>query len=404
MVHQQALEYIKQRTAQGVSKEQIENELQANGWQSGDIQTAFASHLAVPSAPSPYSPSLPGAGTLLSEAWALYTSKLSTVLTVMLVPAAVSAFPFLFVLTATHPFFFILFLPVLMFLFAFLLVLLQVWGLVALMYAISDQEGTAGVSSLFQKGLKMLLPLLWVSLLISLISFGGFLLFLVPGIILTVWFSLAGFILITENTRGMSALLRSKEYIRGSFAGTLWRLVFVGVLWIVILFPLSFLLKMAPYGDILTQILITFTLFPISVAYWFRLYHHLKTRKSETSLPEATSKQKALFITIGLAGFLVLPLALGILRGIGFKSISSANTTVNDTLRQANIRTIQVDLELQKDRTGEYPTSLSELTPSSGTIPKDPVTTASYTYTKIGADMYTLCADLETQEDICVSP
>ena len=44
---------------------------------------------------------------------------------------------------------------------------------------------------------------------------GGFVFFIVPGVIFSIWLSFSVLILIVENEKGTNALVRSKEYVKG---------------------------------------------------------------------------------------------------------------------------------------------------------------------------------------------
>jgi len=70
-------------------------------------------------------------------------------------------------------------------------------------------------------------PLIWVGLLAGFVGAGGFLLFVIPGIVFTVWFCFAQFVLVREDLRGMDALLKSREYVRGKGGKVALRLLLV---------------------------------------------------------------------------------------------------------------------------------------------------------------------------------
>ncbi len=59
--------------------------------------------------------------------------------------------------------------------------------------------------------------LLWLWTLVPLAILGGMVLFIVPGIIVSVYLSLALFVFLKEDKRGLAALLRSHALVRGSW-------------------------------------------------------------------------------------------------------------------------------------------------------------------------------------------
>lgn len=79
-----------------------------------------------------------------------------------------------------------------------------------------------------QKGAwKFFWPLIWVGLLQGIITLGGFILLVLPGIYLAVALSFTQFYLLTENKRGLAALAASRALVKGRWWATWWR-VFAG--------------------------------------------------------------------------------------------------------------------------------------------------------------------------------
>lgn len=108
------------------------------------------------------------------------------------------------------------------------------WSNVALLLTVVSGESGLGFSSAYRQALKKIPSFLWISVLVWLATLGGFLLLIVPGIIFIVWFSFAFFVFIAEGNRGLSALRRSREYVRGRWASVAWR-VFAGPLLIALI-------------------------------------------------------------------------------------------------------------------------------------------------------------------------
>lgn len=90
----------------------------------------------------------------------------------------------------------------------------------SLIFAIKED---IGVVEAYKKGLKVVTSYFWISILLFLLISGGFLLFIIPGILFLIWFSLADFVLIFEEKKGMDAILRSKFLVLGNFLTVVWR-------------------------------------------------------------------------------------------------------------------------------------------------------------------------------------
>jgi hypothetical protein len=416
MVNQQLLDYIKQQIQQGVDREQIKNSLLANGWQEEDINEAFA--LIFNPAPSPQSPApqsaittLPSATAILGQAWELYKQRLGTFLGIMIISmlmlvAVVAVFAGLGLLRftllssefAAGEIGLLIILTIALFLIVFIS---QGWGQTALLYAIKDSQEGIGVVEAYRRGWRKILSYWWVSFLAGFITVGGFFLLIVPGIIFAVWFSLAMFVLIAEDLKGMNALLKSREYVKGKWGSVFWRFFFIGILSTVIYLVVVFVLSLVPYGEYAGQFAIGLFLTPLTMTYGFLVYNNLKTLKGEVAFAP-TRGQKAKFVAVGIIGFLLIP---GILFPTVFLSSGWVTKKARDAYRETDIRQIQIGLEVYREQYGRYPFSLNELSPQYlPTIPVDPKTNLPYQYQLRSDTDYQLCAQLETKTQKCVSP
>lgn len=420
MVNQQLLDYIKQQLQQGVSQEQIKSSLMANGWQAQDIDEAFA-FIQNPTSQSSQVPppaqtitSLPGATAIFGQAWAIYKQRFGTFLGVMIIPmlimialvAVLAGGGFLGVSLLSSKFAAggIGLLIVLAIAFFLVVFISQAWGQTALLYAIKDSQEGIGVVEAYRRGWHKILSYWWVSLLVGFITMGGFLLFVVPGIIFAVWFSLAVFILIAEDLRGMNALLKSREYVKGKWGGVFWRFFFIGVLSLIIaLIPiLIFGLLKIPFGEEISRFVIGLFLTPLTMTYGFLVYSNLKALKGEIVFAP-TGGQKAKFIVVGIIGLLLIP---AILFSTVFLSPGSAREKARDARRQADISQIRVGLEIYYSEHNNYPFSLNELSPEYlPSLPVDPSTNQPYQYQlQQGGTDYKVCAQLEsTKTQKCVT-
>lgn len=417
MVNQQLLDYIKQQLQQGVSQEQIKSSLMANGWQAQDIEEAFAfiqnPASQVPT-PTQTITSLPGATAIFGQAWAIYKQRLDTFLGVMIIPmlimvvliAVLAGDGFLGISLLSSKFAAggIGLLILLAILFFVVISISQAWGQTALLYAVKDSQERIGVIESYRRGWHKIISYWWVSLLVGFITLGGFLLLIIPGIIFAVWFSLAVFILIAEDLKGMNALLKSREYVKGKWGGVLWRLFFIGALSLIIsLVPtLIFGLLKIPFGSEISRFIIGLFLTPLVMTYSFLIYSNLKALKGEIAFAPTKGK-KAAFIFIAILGILIIP---AILFSTVFLSLGSARGKARDARRQADISQIRVRLGMYYSEHNNYPSSLDELSPEYfPSLPVDPSTNQPYQYQlQQGGTDYKVCAQLEsTKTQKCVT-
>jgi hypothetical protein len=419
MTNQKLLDYIRQQLQQGVGREQIKSSLLVNGWQEADINEAFA--LIFNPAPSPQSSAtpqptiaaFPSATAILGQAWSLYKQRLGTFLGVMIIPmlALIGVLVvFVSVFIGGGLLGFTLFssefaasgvgqLIAFAIAFAFFLVIFT-WKQTALLYAIKDSQERIGVMESYRRGWRKILSYWWVFLLVGSITMGGLLLLVVPGIIFAIWFSLAIFVLIAEDQKGMNALLKSREYVKGKWSGVLWRFFFIGALSLIISLVVAFILGLIPYGEYVSRFVINLFLVPFMMTYNFLVYNNLKALKGEVAFAP-TGGQKAKFIIVAILGILVI---LAILFSTVFLSPNLVRERGRDAIRQADLGQIRFGLELYYAEHDSYPFSLNELSPQYlPTTPVDPKTNLPYQYQRQGDSDYQVCAQLEAKTQECVS-
>ena len=148
---------------------------------------------------------LPGIGDLLSRTWQIYKERIWVFLGIMILPLIFLFFGVLFVLQIKA------FQLELIWMVAFsVLVLISFiiifWSRVALLFAIKERGEKIGIRESFSRGWPKILSYFWISILVGFVTIIGFLLFIIPGIIFSVWLSFATYVLIAEGLTGTKAL------------------------------------------------------------------------------------------------------------------------------------------------------------------------------------------------------
>src|SRR3989339_248756 len=190
-MNQELLNYIRQDLEKGKSKEQIWEELKRAGWQEEKLKRAFQN-----------------LGWIGYGIW--WFLSLVGVITKMSLEDTGGLILFLFLILFGLIFFVVL-------------IIAGLWSQIALLCAIKEREQDIGIKEAFRMGWHKIISYYWVSILSTFMVLGAFLLFFVPGIILAIWFSLALYILIAEDKKGMNAFFRSKQLVSGK-----WWTVFGG--------------------------------------------------------------------------------------------------------------------------------------------------------------------------------
>lgn len=98
-----------------------------------------------------------------------------------------------------------------------------------------------------------------------------------------------------------------------------------------------------------------------------------------------------------LIELLVVIAIIGILSSIVLASLNTARQKSRDARRVADIKQLQLAMQLYYDASSTYPTVLTELVPTYiATVPTDPVGQAPYGYDRLNAGAsYAICANLE---------
>lgn len=308
----------------------------------------------------------------------------------------------------------------------------QGWSYVALLYAIKDSQEKIGIKELYRRAWSKVFSYWWVSFLVGLIIMGGFYLFAVPGIIFSVWFSLAIFVLIAEDLKGMNALLKSREYTKGRWWSIFWRFLFIIIVGFVILilflivgailssiFAIGLSFLKISFSLIIIQIILNllsglaqFFLTPLIMTYLFLVYKNLKDVKGEFVFTPTKGK-KAIFIAIGIFGILVI-LIVTIFAILTF--LKSTSETVYWTKQDQaelvdgqnieRLRSLQAELDNYYVNNDKYPSALNEmpLDVSQVSIFIDLLTEQPYSYQLLdkGED-YMLCAQTKSKDLRCVT-
>jgi len=170
---------------------------------------------------------------------------------------------------------------------AFLIILLMlvaivvIWPTLAILYVAKERNRDVGVFEALRKTFPKILPAYWISLLVNLAVSAGFFFFVIPGFIFWVWFSLATPVLLSENVRGVKALSRSKELVKGKAWEVFVRLMGLTIIGGLVSFITSPLLK----SDMVVKNLIAYLmLIPTALVlnvFIFLLYEKLRDIRKE---------------------------------------------------------------------------------------------------------------------------
>jgi hypothetical protein len=178
------------------------------------------------------------------------------------------------------------------------------WGIASFTGAVVDE--TLGIKDALREGWKRAGSFMWLSSLLGFLVTGGFLFLIIPGVIFLVWFIFAQFIIFAEDDRGMNALLKSKEYVRGRWFDVFLRLL---VIWLI-----AGGIGMVPFlGPILSLLF-----FPVTMIFIYLVYQDLRALKGKGMMYPHSTGEKFKWIGVGALGYIILPIILIALMGATF--------------------------------------------------------------------------------------
>ncbi|MDD2336740.1 MAG: zinc-ribbon domain-containing protein [Geobacteraceae bacterium] len=251
----------------------------------------------------PTVPEMTDIGDLFRQSWDIYQKRFATLVLLYLLAMLAIAIPtalavgiafFMTLIAGGTAFFVTVSLGILAGIACFL------WCYSGFLCAVLDDS--LRLEDALTRGKRMILPLAWIFLLTGFIIIGGYLLLFIPGVIFTVWFFLAQFIMSGENVRGMDALLKSREYVRGYWLDVALRLFLI---WVV-----SGVVSAIPFFGFILAVLF----FPYLMIFHCLIYRDLRAIKGDTSCPCRT-RNKLLWPGVALVGWIIIPIILMLLFG-----------------------------------------------------------------------------------------
>lgn len=196
----------------------------------------------------------------------------------------------------------------------FMFLIFDLWSFCAIIYLIRNNSKKIDFTEAYSQSFKLIPSLLWLSFLGGFIILEASVFFIIPGIIFGIWFLFAPYILVNDKLKGMNALLKSREYVRGYWWAVFWRLIVLAIFFLitglVLIFIVNLPLSLLPLGNITKYInkfmliLIISFFFSFSIVYVFLIYKNIRYIKGEFHF-EPTKNQKITYILVGVIGILV---------------------------------------------------------------------------------------------------
>jgi hypothetical protein len=143
-----------------------------------------------------------------------------------------------------------------------------------------------------RKSLPYILPLFGVAILASLAIIGGFALFIIPGIIASIWYGFAQIAVVIDGKKGMGALRHSAALVQGR----LWKVFLYYLVAMIVVMIANFILGLIPIVGIFVGFLTT----PFTLIFTVRFYQSLKVTSSPMSEGVRNLRIAQALITLGI--------------------------------------------------------------------------------------------------------
>lgn len=298
---------------------------------------------------TPPSCKLPGFGHFFSKTFSVYKNNFWTFLIISAIPSIVSfLFLNIFLKLITRPSLANISLIIPIYL---IIIIISLWVSLSLLYAVKERDNKINIGVALKKGWSNLGSYIWVSFLVFVIVLGGFILFIIPGIIFMVWFALAMYVFVDENKKGMNALKRSKELISG-YVTALWgRTLLFGLVISLVLFLFSFIIGIVSvFLPFLSYIfpLMSAIASNISIIFIFLVYENIKKAK------DAGCKKSPREIKYILIALLLLLIPIGILASTVLVSLGGAREKAKDARIISDMAQLRTQAELTNNDYGSY--------------------------------------------------
>ncbi|MDQ3239191.1 MAG: hypothetical protein M3P33_01570 [bacterium] len=207
-------------------------------------------------------------------------------------------------------------------------VVIAIYANLALIYAILRRNQSVGLREAFKYVSDNIWTYVIVSFLVGWYVMFGIMLFILPGIVLAIWFIFSSYVVMDENKKGLSVLLTSRGYMRGRWREVGWRMFVVSMLTSVIgtgagLIGDALSATVSPLNLVFLDVVVGFapTIFSIvtglyTTIFMCLLYENVKSVTGEVVIEERTYKKYKVI------GWLGLPFGIIVLGIVAYATIS----------------------------------------------------------------------------------
>lgn len=175
------------------------------------------------------------------------------------------------------------------------------------------------VKESYKRGIKVIIPYIWIYFLFSALTAGGLILLIIPGILFSIWFSQAFLVLVFEEKKGMNALLKSKFLVSENFWAIVVRFLALGTIIIglplLITSLLDYIIASISFGGTHSlrssaNYFFEFFTVPFVSVYSYLIYNNLSEIKKNLPYEQPSLMRKLKYVLPGILGTLAVGLSV----------------------------------------------------------------------------------------------
>lgn len=243
---------------------------------------------------------LPSFVDCLSDGWDFVTSRFDALLLVI-----ITALPSLYLslMVGDNEDFYVENVELTLGVFAWLIIITPLVYLVVTYLALYNAERPT-VSMAINHAFNNIWAYFWLLSIVSLVMLGGFMAFIIPGIIISTYATFALSTFVYEKKRGLSAILSSHQLVRGFWWGVFGRVFGVSILWGIVAGIITVFGQVGMVlGTVVQSAGVVATLFVVTKLYHARLagFDYAVAKPAPSSLYQIFTAL-GLLVLIGIVG------------------------------------------------------------------------------------------------------
>ena len=208
----------------------------------------------------------------------------------------------------------------------------------AFMYSMKDGAKFKESFKFIWKSFK---PYAWIALLAFFVVLPGIVALIIPGLIMSVFLMFSLFVFMDDGTKGMAALAKSKEYVKGRF----WAIIGRGTLFILVVIGANLIISILGQ-PILQPLFSAFVVSPISLCFYWRLFKDIKSKH-----PADAHAGKNKFIkALAVIGAVILSAVIVIGSVLAFTNLPAIQQIIKESILEMTSPTL--DLPDETEETG----------------------------------------------------